>query len=172
MIWVNCSGLMNTTVDANINAKVLSNVFSSIAPTGPDTRKYVRGLFRVHGNKIMIFHKLNKKTLTINFFFCLFFVQVFMRVANFGFAFFWLRLINLKHIQIKSSSYSRYHVEACNEWRGPSPRHSNTAPKKRRSEGKLLTTLCTISPVRVSNHRHSAPITRYNTMQRNNILRK
>ena len=33
-------------------------------------------------------------------------------------------LINLIQDQIKSSLYSRYYAEACNEWRGPSPRLS------------------------------------------------
>ena len=51
----------------------------------------------------------------------------------------------LKHkLQIKSSLYSRYYAEACNEWRGPLPRLTNTIQKKRRSDGEPLATLCLI----------------------------
>ena len=35
--------------------------------------------------------------------------------------------------QIKSSLYSRYYAEACNEWRGPSPRLSAWATQLRRN---------------------------------------
>ena len=36
-------------------------------------------------------------------------------------------------LQIKSSLYSRYYAEACNEWRDPSPRRSAWAPQLRRN---------------------------------------
>ena len=45
--------------------------------------------------------------------------------------------------QVKSSLYSPYYAEACNELRGPSPRLSAwstqyTSPKKRRNDGESL----------------------------------
>ena len=47
-------------------------------------------------------------------------------------------------IKIKSSLYSRYYAEACNEWWPISAawRLGNTAPKKRRNGGEPLATLC------------------------------
>ena len=36
-------------------------------------------------------------------------------------------------IKIKSSLYSRYYAEACNEWRGPSPRLSAWATQLRKN---------------------------------------
>ena len=45
-------------------------------------------------------------------------------------------------MQIKSSSYSRYYAEACNEWRGPSSRISaRTVPKKHHSSGDIVSDL-------------------------------
>ena len=35
----------------------------------------------------------------------------------------WLEVI-WHRLQTKTSSYSRYYAQACNQWRGPSPRHS------------------------------------------------
>ena len=43
--------------------------------------------------------------------------------------------------QIKSSLYSRYYAEACNEWRGPSPRLSAWATQLRRNVATVAT-LC------------------------------
>ena len=44
----------------------------------------------------------------------------------------------MKIFEFKSSLYSRYYAEACNEWRGPSPGAQclgDLAPKKRHSTG-------------------------------------
>ena len=52
-----------------------------------------------------------------------------------------------KEFGFETSLYSRYYAEACNEWRGTSPRlykYNNTSSKKPRSGGEPLTTLCPI----------------------------
>ena len=52
----------------------------------------------------------------------------------------------VKNIEIKSSLYSRYYAEACNEWRAISValRLGSTAKKKHRGGGKTLATPCLI----------------------------
>ena len=47
--------------------------------------------------------------------------------------------------KIKSSLYLWYYFEACNEWRGPSPRHSAWATQKRRRCVEPLVTLSNLT---------------------------
>ena len=42
-------------------------------------------------------------------------------------------VITIRQIKIKSSLYSPYYAEACNEWRGPSPRLSAWATQLRKN---------------------------------------
>ena len=48
-----------------------------------------------------------------------------------------------KPIKHKSSLYSRYYAEACNEWRGPSPRFSAWVTQLQRN----IETLATLRPI-------------------------
>ena len=47
----------------------------------------------------------------------------------------------IKKIKIKSSLYSQYYAESCDEWRGPSPRLSAWATQKHRIDDELLATV-------------------------------
>ena len=53
-------------------------------------------------------------------------------------------ILGVYGIKIKSSFHSYYYAEACNKWRGPSPRLSAWATQKRRSGGEPLATQCPI----------------------------
>ena len=81
-----------------------------------------------------------------------------------------LQTIKSGWIHIKFSLYSRYYTEACNEWRGPSPAPKKLgwrrllgyiAPKKKRSSGEPLATLCPIWLAWESNPETPASIVMY-----------
>ena len=63
----------------------------------------------------------------------------------------YLRLKN----PVKFLLYSRYYAEACNEWRGPSPRLSAWATQLRRNIAAVATQ-CPIRPARESNPKPTA----------------
>ena len=62
--------------------------------------------------------------------------------------------------KIKSSIYSRYYNEACNEWRSPSPPFSAWATQLRRNIAAVASRRqsCLIWPAQESNQRPQAPI--------------
>ena len=48
---------------------------------------------------------------------------------------------------IKFSLYSRYCAEACNEWRGPSPRLSAWSTQLRRNVAEPVASMATLCPI-------------------------